>query len=153
MMDFVFDDGGRETAGYKGKAGDCVTRAIAIATGKPYHEVYYMLNVTSKSERVTKRRSKRSSARTGVWKDTSRKYLESLGWKWHPTMLIGQGCKVHLVANELPSGRVIVKISKHMVTVIDGVIHDTYNSSEQRANWLGQKREGPRCVYGYYTQN
>jgi hypothetical protein len=28
-----FDDGGRGAAGFKGKTGDCVCRAIAIATG------------------------------------------------------------------------------------------------------------------------
>lgn len=32
-MTFVYDDGGRSAAGFKGKTGDCVTRAIAIATG------------------------------------------------------------------------------------------------------------------------
>lgn len=39
-LQFQFDDGGRAQAGYKGSTGDCVTRAIAIATGKPYSEVY-----------------------------------------------------------------------------------------------------------------
>src|SRR5262245_46562233 len=29
---FVYDDGGRAAAGFKGKAGDCVCRAIALAT-------------------------------------------------------------------------------------------------------------------------
>ena len=43
-MDFVFHDGGRAAAGYKGKTGDCVARSIAIATGKPYQEVYEALN-------------------------------------------------------------------------------------------------------------
>ena len=38
-MEYIHDDGGRVAAGYKGKTGDCVTRAIAIATGKPYQEV------------------------------------------------------------------------------------------------------------------
>jgi hypothetical protein len=28
-----YDDGGRSAAGFKGKTSDCVTRAIAIATG------------------------------------------------------------------------------------------------------------------------
>jgi hypothetical protein len=32
-MTFVYDDGGRSAAGFKGKTGDCVTRAIAIGTG------------------------------------------------------------------------------------------------------------------------
>ena len=39
-MTWTFDDGGRAAAGYKGNAGDCVVRAIAIASGGPYSEVY-----------------------------------------------------------------------------------------------------------------
>lgn len=39
-MNFKFNDGGREQSGYKGSTGDCVTRAIAIVTGKTYSEVY-----------------------------------------------------------------------------------------------------------------
>ena len=31
-----YNDGGRSAAGFSGKTGDCVCRAIAIATGKPY---------------------------------------------------------------------------------------------------------------------
>ncbi len=31
-MEFVFDDGGRSAAGYRGSADDCVTRSIAIIT-------------------------------------------------------------------------------------------------------------------------
>ena len=40
---FVYNDGGRKEAGRKGHAGDCVTRAICIATGLPYMEVYNRL--------------------------------------------------------------------------------------------------------------
>ena len=32
---FVEDDGGRLAAGYKGRAGDCVTRSISIRDGAP----------------------------------------------------------------------------------------------------------------------
>jgi hypothetical protein len=39
-MNYVYDDGGRAQAGYKGQAGDCTVRAIAIATELPYQEVY-----------------------------------------------------------------------------------------------------------------
>src|SRR5262249_49969691 len=41
--EFVEDDGGREAAGYGGDAGDCVARSIAIATKKPYGEVFEAL--------------------------------------------------------------------------------------------------------------
>jgi hypothetical protein len=37
---YEYDDGGRKDAGWKGTGGDCVVRAVAIATGRPYQEVY-----------------------------------------------------------------------------------------------------------------
>jgi hypothetical protein len=54
---FIFDDGGREAAGYKGFAGDCTVRAIAIATEKPYKEVYdalFEMNRTSNTRKKTR---------------------------------------------------------------------------------------------------
>ena len=138
----MFDAGGREAAGFKGKTGDCVCRAIAIATEMPYKEVYDLINETAKSERASKRKRGKSSARTGVYIGTIRKVMERLGWKWHPTMAIGKGCTVHLRKDELPSGRLVVSVSRHEVAVIDGVVHDTYDCT----------RDGSRCVYGYYAK-
>jgi hypothetical protein len=34
-------------------------------------------------------------------------------------MKIGQGCRVHLRAGELPDGKLVVRVSRHMVAVID----------------------------------
>jgi hypothetical protein len=140
-MNWVYDDGGRQAAGFQGKAGDCVTRSITIATGLPYKQVYDLLNEQARRERPT--RGRRSSARNGVFRKTYQQVLESLGWRWVPTMQIGSGCQVHLKANELPAGRLIVSCSKHMTAVIDGIIHDTHDPS----------RGGTRCVYGYWRLN
>lgn len=79
-MTFLYDDGGRKAAGYKGSTGDCTCRAIAIATGRGYQATYDDLNVLVGSERSSNRRSGKSSARTGVYKPTIRRYLASLGW-------------------------------------------------------------------------
>ncbi|SRR6266702_2601621 len=141
-MTFVYHDGGRKEAGYKGTTSDCVVRAIAIATEQPYQEVYNTINSFAKFERTGKRKRGKSNARTGVYKQTYHKYLESIGWKWTPTMLIGQGCVVHLKSDELPRGRIVVILSKHLSAVIDGVVYDTADPS----------REGTRCVYGYFSQ-
>jgi hypothetical protein len=141
VSNFVIDDGGRAAAGFRGQTGDCVCRAIAIATELPYPEVYAALNGAADRERP-RRGKKRSSARTGVHKATIRRYLTDLGWRWVPTMQVGSGCKVHLRAAELPGGRLIVSVSRHLVAVIDGVIHDTHDPS----------RDGTRCVYGYFTK-
>lgn len=137
-MKFVYNDGGRAAAGFKGATRDCVTRAIAIAAQRPYVEVYDAINALAQRERVVARR--RSSSRLGVFRVTYDKYLFSLGWRWVPTMRVGQGCKVHLCAEELPHGRIIASLSRHLCAVIDGVVHDTCDPS----------RNETRCVYGYY---
>lgn len=142
MTDFVFDDGGRINAGFKGTTGDCVCRAISIATERPYREVYDLINEFAKDERTGKRKKTKSSARTGVYRGTIDKVMSHYGWKWHPTMRIGSGCTVHVNADELPSGRLVLNLSKHCTAMIDGVIHDTYDPS----------RDGTRCVYGYYSR-
>jgi len=123
-MKWSYDDGGRAKAGYVGHPGDCVCRAIAIATGKPYQEVYGALNEVGKSMRQT-RRVRASSARTWVARPVYERYLKSIGWRFVPTMKIGSGCRVHLNDGELPQGRIICRLSKHLVAVIDGVIHGT----------------------------
>jgi hypothetical protein len=144
MASFIYNDGGRSAAGYLGEARDCVTRAVAIATGLPYQEVYDALGDGCRTQRKTSRSKREASARNGV--NTQRKwfqaYMRNLGWTWTPTMTIGSGCKVHLRADELPAGRLIVSVSKHYAAVIDGVIHDTHDCS----------RDGKRCVYGYWSK-
>lgn len=139
---WVYDDGGRGQAGYKGDTGDCAVRAVAIATGKPYKEVYDAINRVAQRERP-RGSTKRSNARTGVWPKTVHRYLiDELGWEWTPTMTIGSGCQVHLHERELPRGRIICRVSKHYTAVINGIIFDTHDPS----------RDGTRCVYGYWQE-
>ena len=139
MTAFIITDGGRAAAGYRGHAGDCVARSIAIAAQLPYQIVYDALNAAAKQERP---RGGTSSARNGMARPTIRKFLKELGWYWIPTMGIGTGTRVHLCADELPRGRLVVSCSKHLTAMIDGVIHDTHDPS----------RGGTRCVYGYWTR-
>jgi hypothetical protein len=142
VIQFQFNDGGRKAAGLKGNGGDCVARAIAIAAQLPYNDVLAALSEGCRSQRVTKRSKPLASARNGVY--TKRKwfrdYMASLGWKFTATMEIGSGCKTHLTADELPSGRIIAVVSNHYAAVIDGVLNDTHDCS----------RDGTRCVYGYW---
>lgn len=138
-MEWNYNDGGRAKAGFKGETRDCVTRAIAIATDKPYQEVYDALNSEAQRERVGRKGGK-STARNGVHRVTYQRYLFSLGWQWKATMQIGAGCKVHMRSSELPAGTIIVSLSRHLACVIDGIIQDNHDCS----------RDGTRCVYGYY---
>jgi len=146
-MKFTYSDGGRAAAGFTGGAGDCVTRAISIATGAEYRDVYDGLFAEGKAFAETHRcriaramQARGASPRRGVYRRVYEAYLNRLGWAWTPTMSIGQGCTVHLRADELPSGRIIARCSKHLVAIVDGVAFDTKDP----------RRGGRRCVYGYY---
>ena len=149
-MNFVYSDGGRELAGYKGSAGDCVTRAISIANEElNYQDVYKELHERTKIFADTKRsrkakslKGKSKTARNGVFKEIYEPYLFNLGWVWEPTMQIGSGTTVHVKQDELPEGKLILRLSGHIVCVDDGVIYDTYDCS----------RDGTRCVYGFYQR-
>lgn len=131
-----YDDGGRAHAGFKGDARDCVARAIAIATEQPYRTVYDAL------AELEHQAGNPRSARNGVYRKSYDAYLVGLGWAWTPTMQIGSGCRVHLRADELPAGRLVVRLSRHVTAVVDGVVRDTYDPS----------RDGTRCVYGYWRR-
>ena len=143
MGNWIYDDGGRNAAGFSGHAGDCVVRAVAIASRLDYRVVYDTLSQGARAQRVTKGKHK-ASARNGisVKRKWFRDYMASLGFVWIPTMGIGTGCTVHLAHAELPAGRLVVAVSKHYTAVIDGVVHDTYDPS----------RDGNRCVYGYWKR-
>lgn len=137
-MKVVITDGGRAAAGFSGRAGDCVCRAISIAAELPYAEVYQALANGSGSERGTRGKSARNGIR--VNRKWFKEYMKSLGFRWVPTMGIGTGCKVHLADGELPAGKLVVSVSKHYTAIIDGIIHDTHDP----------QRIGTRCVYGYW---
>jgi hypothetical protein len=167
-MNWTYDDGGRAAAGFRGKTGDCGVRAVAIATGRPYADVYDALHNLMKSHG---RKGRGASPRTGTTMKAMKAYMASLGWNWVPTMGIGTGCTVHLRPDELPGGRIIVRLSGHYAAVIDGVLHDSFNSAERAptiypADYLGNIPDGAkwlengngyiynpeRCVYGYWRQ-
>ena len=143
------NDGGREKAGFKGGAGDCVVRSIAIAAKLPYMQVYEDLRSANelyaelRNDRLARRlNNKGSSPRNGNHRNVFHDYIVGLGFEWVPTMKVGSGCQVHLRPNELPDGILIVKVSKHLTAIVDGVIQDTHDPS----------RHGNRCVYGYYIK-
>lgn len=128
-LPFNYNDGGRSKY-YKAKdVRDCVTRAIAIVTGKDYKDVYdYLKNLTGRTPR------------NGVQKKYSKVALKNLGGEWHPTMGIGTGCTTHLREGELPSkGKLVCQMGHHLTTVIDGVVNDTFDPGSDR------------CVYGYWV--
>lgn len=149
-MDFIFNDGGRSNY-FKGTGGDCVARSIAIAANLDYKEVYDRLAEGNKNHsKAVKSALNGINVKRKWFKD----YMKELGFEWVPTMKIGQGCKVHLHKDELPTGRLVVSVSKHYTAMVDGVIYDTHDP--RRGSAIGYKdgvkyvKKETRCVYGYW---
>ena len=125
MPGYQHDDGGRAAAGYKGTAGDCGVRAIAIATGKPYGEVYDALFDIARNWKGNSRKAKairaKASPRGGVFPEVANAFLESIGWKQH---------MVRMRMNEIPHhyrNSVVLAVRKHFTALVDNAIRDTWD--------------------------
>lgn len=121
---FIFNDGGRagafpETSAKYKKIGDCVIRAIAIATERNYKAVWEEMFQTAKE--------------IGMFPNSdeiSHKYLFNLGWtevKFGKELVRMNSSRV----KEQSIGRwIICYIAGHWVAMKDGAIYDTWDSSE-----------------------
>jgi hypothetical protein len=142
-LPWTFDDGGRAASGRRGHAGDCVVRAIAIATGADYDDTYDRMARGNASLAVRRDGSRRArSARNGVAPVVYKAHLAAAGWVWTATMGFGTGTTHHVAVDEVPMvGPVILRLSRHLVAVVDGVVRDTGDPG----------RGGSRAVYGWWT--
>jgi hypothetical protein len=150
-MKYVFNDGGSAAAGYTNESGDCVPRAIAIVTGKPYQEVcdaLYDLAVAYSHENDDKaaRAMRRAVAKGGPhWKwhpnPTSgcsvgiyKQYLRDLNWHQYTPIPKSDGTAWLLIDRfaEL-EGSYLVSLCGHLTAVIDGTVHDSWNPVESAA--------------------
>ena len=110
--------------------------AIAMANNESYEAVYADLAKRQKA-------LGKPGLSSGVYRKTYDGYLADAGWYWFPTMTIGMGCTVHMLADELPEGRIIVRLSRRLTVVEDGVVYDS----------VDPRRDGTRCVYGFWSED
>lgn len=120
MIGYVPDDGGRKAAGYSGKAGDCVARALAIVLDArdEYRALYREL---ADGEAAI---GKPRSARNGVSK------------KVYPKVFARHGlAKVKLPSGGRPTyseayeryGDCIVSTARHVAAITGGALRDTFD--------------------------
>jgi hypothetical protein len=159
-LPFCYDDGGREAAGYKGKVGDCLIRAIAIVTGNPYREVYraiYRLGIeyatTCDDELALEMRSaiesrhyhlgEHPTPRTGVNEQIAADYLREFGWYLYHVLPDKNG-EPFFFFEDLHGceGRYIINIDYvhldvlrkftggHSIAIVDGQTRDVFDSDE-----------------------
>jgi hypothetical protein len=127
---FVFNDGGRAANGRKGIAGDCVTRAFAIATGLDYATCYRIFAEANAAAGGKK------SARAGMYKDVYTAVFTQHGWHWASAPRF-TGRKARCA--DMPPGVVIARQAKHLVCVVDGTAFDTFDCTA-------------KMVYGYWQK-
>jgi hypothetical protein len=134
---WVHSDGGRAAAGYKGDAPDCVTRAIALATGKPYKEVYDSINELVR--RASGGTLRKAGAARGVPSYLVGRYMAEVGWEYVP---LRDATYAHPAL--LQPGVIVVDAPRHLACVVDGVLYDTFDSAHSPV------RRKARKIQGYY---
>ena len=160
---YAYNDGGRRQAGYKGEAGDCVVRAIAVALQLPYAQVrkdlmaetekWLTTGRDSKAKRATRKRLKGGySVRNGVRPEVYESYIKAQGWKPVPGV---SAANVYL--DTVPSkfaANCICKTRKHLVAVTDNVVQDTWDSRYWSGlDWdTGEETTGSYKVYRIYVK-
>jgi len=123
-MKYKYNEGGRGEH-YKGLSGDCVTRAITIATEQRYDDVYNALFDIARNwkgnSKLAKRIRTNASPRDGCFKEVGSKYLKDLS--------IDEVRKKLKINDQIfNEGRYVVKVRRHWIAIIDGVVHDTWDS-------------------------
>ena len=121
MIRYEYNDGGREAAGYKGKAGDCVVRAIAIISGKSYRDIY---RACAEANSKAKRGNGVRSARNGVWKDAYEVVMKALGFE---KIKLGRGGRPTFSEAHERYGNCVVKTTRHLAAIKDGALQDIFD--------------------------
>jgi hypothetical protein len=114
------NDGGRKAAGFGNTNRDCVTRAIAIATGRPYEQVWQEMKPFA---------CKRGPDH-GVYttRSTFHDYMKAHGFTYTKCLSPqGRAGRVKLRKGDLPSKhRLVVMTKGHAQAVINGVVQDMH---------------------------
>ena len=130
MIDYIYDDGGREATGYRGQASDCVARALAVLTERSYKECY--TDLAQANARAGGKRSARNGIRNQVYTEV---FLAHGLIKISP----GKGSRLTYTEAHHRYGNCIVKTTHHLAALIDGALHDTFDG--RTYEWEGEVRE------------
>ena len=125
---FQYTDGGRSKYYSEQHIGDCTIRAIAIATDRDYKKVV--------NEFFDRCKDYGCFADWGLFFE---RYMESVGWeKVSSPKFKGRKAK----AKDLPKeGRYLMRQSRHLSALVDGVIHDIWDTSNKMVYCYYRKKD------------
>ena len=139
MLDFVWDDGGRELSGRRGQCGDCMVRAIAITAGLAYETVYARAasmyaaagyRRTGDADRLGRGKARGKPA----WK-VQEEILRDFGF----ARISFEGAKPTFTEAEAAHGPCIARTSRHFAALRDGALMDT--KDWRTYDWQGATRQ------------
>ena len=143
MIGYRYDDGSRAAAGYRGKTGDCVVRAIAICAREDYSAVYRtMAEHMKRNGYATRERNRKAPRRRGQLnaRRVQDRVLEAYGFR-----------KVRLPSGERPTyteahrsyGDCIVGTTKHVAAIVGGVPAGHLRRPHLRMGCRDARPQGP----------
>lgn len=128
---FIYDDGGRARYFSTRTHNDNLPRAIAIASGRDYREVYDALCAFTGD-----------SPRRGIAKTPLKNFMRCNGFVWRGVQRFGMCKSVLLTPANIPTqGRIICKAARDYFAIIDGVIRDTEDFTQHTP---------PPAIFGYW---
>lgn len=116
---------------------DCAVRALTLATGIPYEQVFKELQEDNNKHA----RRKSPIQRSGTYNQVSHNFLIRNGWRRMKD--IG---KVLLKKDQLPDCPCVVRVCGHMLYVENGRVWDTWDSRGDRSRrvkdiWIESKED------------
>ena len=154
QIGFVYDDSGRESAGYRGVADDCVVRAFCILTGADYREAYAEF---AYAQSVLGSEGKRQrSARNGISKTARDSVFAAHGLV---KQKLPKGPRPTYTEAHDRFGDCIVSTRGHVAALVDGALRDTFDG---RGYWFdpvfevnvgSDPQDKPDCGYAESRRN
>jgi hypothetical protein len=131
-MDWIYNDGGRSKYYKRVAQGDCVIRAIAIATNQDYLQVQKDIKKIIRKEKS----QYKSNIDVGLFRHTYDKYFKEIGWNWYFT-----ANTMRVNDFEHIEGTFILSLPNHFVACQNGILFDTFDSSKNNP-----------MVYGFFSK-
>ncbi len=103
---------------------DCMIRCVVNVTGQPYKDIHKLMY--DAGWRATRRKSK------GNWEDQILTTLDKLGFKYEKISYPGIKGESRMTALKMSEvGSYILRVSKHVSVLKDGILMDTWDCSNK----------------------
>lgn len=140
MIDYQYNDGGRAAAGYRGDDGDCTIRALTIhmgATADAYKTIRAAMLAECKHQGIARG--------IGTGRGQGRKQKRAIDALYarygFAKVKLGRGARPTWTEAYAQYGDCIVSTARHVAAIMDGAVHDTWDSRTHNYNDIPTQRK------------